>query len=134
VLTRTGLRDDTTLSHPPSQEGLTDGVVDLVRTGVVEIFPLEEDPAADPFTPARRLAHRCWTADDLRQQFVVFRPERLAAAHTIVELGELLQCRHQRLGNIPAPIGTEPSVTNRDGGRNQRHARPPESERHAPDS
>ena len=44
-----GLGDDARLSHPLREQRLADGVVDLVRAGVVEVFALEIDsrPAAE---------------------------------------------------------------------------------------
>ena len=37
------LGDDAGLAHPASQQDLSDGVVDLVGTGMVEVFALEVD-------------------------------------------------------------------------------------------
>ena len=45
VLTGAGLRDHPALAHPPGQQGLAQHVVDLVRAGVVEVLPLEQDDA-----------------------------------------------------------------------------------------
>jgi hypothetical protein len=46
VLPRPGLGDDTALAHPAGQQRLANGVVDLVRAGMGEILPLEEDARA----------------------------------------------------------------------------------------
>jgi hypothetical protein len=43
VLAGAGLGDDARLAHAPRQQGLADGVVDLVRAGVVEVLALEVD-------------------------------------------------------------------------------------------
>lgn len=43
VLAGAGLGDDAGLAHAAGQQGLADGVVDLVRAGVVEVFALEQD-------------------------------------------------------------------------------------------
>ena len=50
MLTGAGLRDDAGLAHTFDQKPLTQGVVDLVGTSVIQILPLQEDPdlAADP--------------------------------------------------------------------------------------
>lgn len=44
VLPGPGLGDDALLPHPEGEQGLADGVVDLVSAGVVEVFPLEVNP------------------------------------------------------------------------------------------
>ena len=41
VLTSAGFRDDAGFAHPPGQQDLAHGVVDLVRAGVVELISLE---------------------------------------------------------------------------------------------
>ena len=38
MLSGAGFGDDARLLHAPRQQGLTDAVVDLVRTGMVQIF------------------------------------------------------------------------------------------------
>ncbi|KAI3484929.1 hypothetical protein L1887_51984 [Cichorium endivia] len=43
VLTGTGLGDDSGLAESAGEQDLADGVVDLVRAGVVEVLPLEPD-------------------------------------------------------------------------------------------
>ena len=42
VLTGAGFRDDARLAHAPREQRLTDGVVDLMRARVIEIFALEQ--------------------------------------------------------------------------------------------
>jgi hypothetical protein len=44
MLTGSGLGDDAPFAHTPGDDCLPDGVVDLVRAGVVEIFALQEQP------------------------------------------------------------------------------------------
>ncbi len=46
VLSRTGFSDHTFLAHPERQQGLAERIVDLVGTGVIEVFTLE--PNAGP--------------------------------------------------------------------------------------
>ncbi len=46
MLARTGLGNDPLLAHAQGQQGLPQGVVDLVGTGVVQIFTLEPDAGA----------------------------------------------------------------------------------------
>ena len=44
VLAGTGLGDDPGLAHLLGQQGLAQHIVDLVRSGVVEVFAFQEDP------------------------------------------------------------------------------------------
>ncbi len=44
VLAGTGLGDDPALAHPPSEQRLAEGVVDLVGAGVIEVLALEIRP------------------------------------------------------------------------------------------
>ena len=46
VLAGAGLGDDAALAQPPGEQRLADGVVDLVRAGVVQILALQPDPRA----------------------------------------------------------------------------------------
>ena len=43
VLAGAGLGDDARLAHAPGEQRLADGVVDLVRAGVVQVLALEAD-------------------------------------------------------------------------------------------
>ena len=49
MLPGAGLGDDALLAHAPGQQQLPDHVVDLVRTGMIEILPLEIDLRAAQF-------------------------------------------------------------------------------------
>ena len=50
LLTGAGLRNHPLFPHPARQQGLTEGIVDLVRTRMVQVFPLQVDlrPAQVP--------------------------------------------------------------------------------------
>ena len=56
MLAGAGLGDDARLAHAPGEQRLADGVVDLVRAGVVQVLALEQDPRAADFvdSAARR--------------------------------------------------------------------------------
>src|SRR5690606_15023221 len=73
VLARPGLRDDPLLAELAGEQRLAEDVVDLVRAGVVEVLPLEDDPG-----PARVLGEPRHLGDDAR-----------AAGVGAVQLGEL---------------------------------------------
>ena len=108
MLTGAGLGDDAGLAHLPRQECLAQNIVDLVRTGVVQVFPLEEDPCATGmFGQPRRFVQRRRPAAVVPLQPVELIEERLVAAGLLIGRGDLFDHRHQRLGNQPAPVGTE---------------------------
>jgi hypothetical protein len=46
VLSGSGLCNQTGFAQPFSQQSLTENIVDLVASGVVKVFALEEDPRA----------------------------------------------------------------------------------------
>ena len=73
VLPRAGLRDQLLLAHPLGQQPLTQAVVDLVGTGVVEVLAFEVDlrPAEVPGQPGRQEQRRR-AADVIGQQRLVF--------------------------------------------------------------
>ena len=52
VLTGTGLGDEPVLAHPLGQQGLPEHVVDLVRSGVVEVLAFEEEAHTELFAEA----------------------------------------------------------------------------------
>ena len=46
MLSGAGFGDDARLAHALREQQLPDGIVDFMRTGVIEVFALEENPAA----------------------------------------------------------------------------------------
>jgi hypothetical protein len=72
VLAGTGFGDDARLAHAPRQQGLADGVVDLVRAGVVEVLALEVDlRAADLAAQPCGVVDRAGPADKVLQLVLV---------------------------------------------------------------
>ena len=65
VLTRAGLGDHALLAHALGEQALAERVVDLVRTGVVEILALQVDRAEA--RPPRRVCSRDTAASDDRR-------------------------------------------------------------------
>ena len=104
VLARPGLGDDPPLAHPQRQERLADGVVDLVRAGVIQVFPLEHHPRADRLTEAGRLRKRRRAADELGQQSLQLGPEGRVLTGCIVQSGQVVEGGDQGLGNVPATV------------------------------
>ena len=59
MLTGAGLRNDARLSHAFGKHGLTDGVIDFVRAGVVQVLAFEVDLRTTHFaTYAGRMVNR----------------------------------------------------------------------------
>ena len=74
VLAGAGLGDDAALAHRARDQRLADGVVDLVRAGVVEVFALEKDlRATDLFRQALGVIDRRRPADVVFQVVGEFR-------------------------------------------------------------
>ncbi|KAG1084970.1 hypothetical protein G6F40_014330 [Rhizopus arrhizus] len=65
MLAGAGLGDDALLAHPRGQQGLADGVVDLVRAGVVQVLALEQDLRATDMV-AQALGVAAWNAGSWR--------------------------------------------------------------------
>ena len=108
MLARTGLGDDAGLAHPLGEQGLAEHVVDLVRAGVVEVLALEEDPrATGVLGQPGRLEHRRRTAGVVALQPVELVEERVVGADLLVLGGDLLDHRHQRLGDVPSAVDAE---------------------------
>ena len=108
VLARTGLGDHPRLTHLACQQRLTQHVVDLVRTGVVEVFSFEEDPrATGVLAEPGRLVQRRRPAGVVRLQPVELVEVRLVGAHLLVGGGDFLDDRHQRLGDESPAVHTE---------------------------
>ena len=71
-------------------ERLADGVVDLVRAGVIQIFALEQNlRAADFLRQALRVINRAGPADIMLQVMIKFGDELRIAAQAQVRLRQL---------------------------------------------
>ena len=108
MLTGAGLGDHPRLAHLTGQQRLTQHVVDLVRSGVVQVFSLQEDPGATGvLAEPRRLVQRRRPTAVVPLQPVQLVEECLVAAGLLVCGGDLLDDRHQRLGNESSAVDTE---------------------------
>ena len=100
VLAGAGLGDHPGLAHPPGQQRLAEDVVDLVRTGVVQVLALEQDRrAAGVGGEALRLGDRAGTAGVVGQQTGQLGLERRVVDRGAELLLELGQGRVERLGD-----------------------------------
>jgi len=111
VLAGAGLRDDAGLAHPRRQQRLADGVVDLVRAGVVQVLALEQDlRPAHLAAQALGVVDRAGAADVVRQVLVEGGDEGRIDARGVVGIGQLLQRAHQSLGDEAAAVAAEVAV------------------------
>ena len=117
MLTRSGLGDDSRFSHPVSEESLSDGVVDLVRTGVGQIFPFEQHSDTEELGEPSCLLERGRAADEVGQPAPELGHELRIVPGGLELFGQLGQRRHQRFGSesspevTKAPFGVGPSET-----------------------
>ena len=107
VLPRARFGDDAFLAHGPRQEDLPEGVVDLVCSGVVQVFALQVEPAAV------FLAHAPGKVEGRRPPHVVFQQrvelllERLAFENGQISLPQVL---HRLVENLRHVGSAEVSI------------------------
>ena len=76
MLPGAGLRDHARFAHSLCEQRLADGVVDLVRAGVIQVFALQIDlRAAEQFGPALRVINRARPTDEVLQFTLKFGDE-----------------------------------------------------------
>ena len=116
MLAGTGLSDDALLAHACGQQCTADGVVDLVRTGVVQVLALEQDlRAADVIAQALGVIDRARPAHVVRQVAVIGRTERGVLAGLVIGLGQFLQRADQGFGDEAAAVAAEVALGIREG-------------------
>src|SRR5688572_3408013 len=108
VLAGPGFGDDPLLPHPPGQEDLAHGVVDLVGPGVVQVLALEPDIRPEQCAEARRSGQWRRTADIVAQHRAEFIAERGICLGGIEGRFEFLQRRHQRLRHVLPAVHSKP--------------------------
>jgi hypothetical protein len=90
------------------QQRLAQGVVDLVRPGVVQVFALEVDlRPAEALGQAFGVGQGRGAADVAAEQPLELGHERRVVARVFIGGDQLFQGRHQRFGHKLAPIGAE---------------------------
>ena len=106
VLPRARFRDDARLAHPPRQQHLAEGVVELVRASMEQVFALEDDPRPAPFLrEPRRLGQRRGPAAVRLEKLPEFALETSVAPETREGPLELFERSHERLGSeAPAVV------------------------------
>ncbi len=116
VLARAGLGDDARLAHALGEEDLADGVVDLVRAGVEQVFALEinfraAEFAREAFGKIKRRGASAKFAQVILQFALKFR----VLLRAEIFLLQLLQRMHQRLRHITSAVRAEMAVGIRNG-------------------
>ena len=108
MLARARLRDQPALLETARDQRLADRVVDLVRAGVEQILALEEDARA-----AEASREAAGEVEPRRPAGVLAEPARELALESGVagqpgvDTLELQQLRHERLGDVAAPVLAE---------------------------
>jgi hypothetical protein len=108
VLPGSGLGDHPLLAHPQRQQGLAQGVVDLVRAGMVDVLALEPDlgTAALLAQPPGVIQGR-GPADEVPQQFAQRGTERRILNGPLVLVRQLVQGPRQRFRDIASAVIAE---------------------------
>ena len=108
VLAGAGLGDHPLLAHPLGQQRLPKHIIDLVRAGVRQVLPLEQDPAVPgPGREPRRLGQQRRPPGIAGQQGGQLGPERRVGLGRRVLAGQVVQRGHQRLRREPAAVRAE---------------------------
>ena len=108
VLSGAGLGDDPLLADALGQQGLPEDIIDLVRSGVVEVLALEQDPGATGLgRELRHVGQRGRPAGVVAQQ-----PGQLAGEVRVGLCGgerrrQVVQRGDQGFGDEPATVATE---------------------------
>ena len=108
VLARAGFGDDSLLAHATSEQNLAQAVVDLVRSGVEQVFALDVDfRAAQFFAEAPGVIQRRRPACVVFQQVVEFRMERGVLFRFLIRLLDFLQRGHEDLRDVASAVRSE---------------------------
>ena len=115
VLAGARLGDDPRLAHALGQQRLAQHVVDLVRAGVVQVLPLEQQGAAELGRQPLGLVEARRASGVVVQESLELRAERRIGPRLPERLVELGAGQHERLGDVaPAEVAEasrRPGVT-----------------------
>ncbi len=116
MLASAGFRDDAGLAHALGEQDLADAIVDLVRTGVVQLFALEIDlGAAEMFGEAFSEIERARAADIMGAEIGQFFLKGRIVLRLVPLFLQIEDQRHQRFGNEASAENAETSVLIRAG-------------------
>ena len=108
MLTGAGLGNHARLAHATRQQRLTDGVVDLVRAGMVQVFALEVDlRAAELVRPALGVIDRAGPSNEMLELILELGDEIRIGAVVLIGLAQVFERMHQRLGNEGSTVRAE---------------------------
>ena len=111
MLAGAGFGDDAGLAHALGQQDLADAIVDLVRTGVVQLFALEIDLGAAEFgRQALGEIERARAADIMGAEMLQFRLEFRIGLGLVPLVLQVEDQRHQGFGNETAAENAEATV------------------------
>ena len=111
VLTRAGFGDDAFFTHTAGEQRLTDGVVDLVCAGVVQVFALQPDlRTAQMLGQPRGMVNGAGAADIMLQIVAELFPKRGVVFRGLVGRCQFLQGGNQGFGNVHAAVFAEKSA------------------------
>ena len=110
MLPRAGFSNHAFFAHAAGKQRLTDGVVDLVRAGVVQVFALQPDlRAAQMLGQPRGMVHGAGSADIMLQIVAERFPKRGVVFRGLVGRCQFLQGGNQGFGNVHAAVFAEKS-------------------------
>ena len=111
MLSSAGLSDDPGLAHAPGEQDLAQHIIDLVRTGMVQLVALEIDlRAAEMLGQARREIERRGAAHIVPPQILHLRLECPLFLGLVIRSFEIQDQRHQGLGHETPAMQAETAL------------------------
>ena len=108
MLARAGFGDNPLLAHAQCQQRLAQAVIDLVRTGMQQVFALDVDLCAtQAFAEAFCVVQRRWPPRVGMQQMVELFMELGVLLRFVVGPLQFFERRHQHFGNVAPAVGPE---------------------------
>ena len=110
MLTGSGFGNDALLPHPAGKQDLADGVVDLMRPRMVQVFPLQKNVGSIALREPWRLVKRARTAGIVPEEEAELRLEIRTFDDGQVGLLEILHTFVQDLGDVGTAEFTVESI------------------------
>src|SRR5580693_3284614 len=110
VLARSGFGDDARFPHFHREQTLTNRVVDLMRTGVQQIFALEIDArAAKLLREARSELQRRRASREILEEILKLGLKGSVGLSKLIGAFEFEERHHERFGDVAAAVRAEAS-------------------------